>query len=204
MKTIRIFSFAIIAALFITSCDWYSSHTVIGTGDPETMEISVPEFTGVSVTGACNVDVQIGAAQHVELSAQPQVLDVMTYEVRNGILQIGFKKGYNVRNSKEIAADIVIPELSYVAVTGAGDYKLQGTIQEFLDINITGTGNVNAFDLEVEECTIQISGSGNCEVHVNNMLDVYVSGAGNVFYKGNPTIASEISGVGNVTDVNGK
>lgn len=204
MKTIRILSFTIVTFLFTTSCDWNPSHTVIGKGDVESMEVQVPEFDGVSVTGTCNVDIQIGATQHVELSAQPEVLDVMTYEVRNGILQIGLKNGYTVKNSKDISASIVIPELSYVAVTGAGDYELKGSVQGFLDINITGTGNVNAFDLEVEDCTIQISGAGNCEVNVNNSLDVFVSGVGNIFYKGNPTVSSDISGVGNLTDVNGK
>jgi len=204
MKTIRIFSLTIITLLFITSCDWYSPQTVVGSGDVESMEVLVPEFTGVSVTGTCNVDIQIGETQYVKLSAQPQVLDVMTYEVRNGILQIGYKPGVTVNSNKDISADIVIPEVSYVAVTGAGDFELSGSEQEILDIDITGTGNVNAFDMEVDECTIRISGAGNCEVNVGNSLDVYVSGVGNIFYKGNPTLSSDISGVGNVTDVNGK
>ena len=204
MKAIRFFSLTIIPLLFATSCDWNPSHTVVGQGDLESMEVEVPEFTGVSVTGTCDVELLIGATQHVELRAQSQVLDVMTYEVRNGILQIGFKNGYTVKNSKDISANIVVPELSYVAVTGAGDYKLRGTQQGFLDINITGTGNVNAFEMEVEDCAIQISGAGNCEVNVTNSLEIFVSGVGNIFYKGNPTISSDISGVGNVMDVNGK
>ena len=63
-----------------------------------------------------------------------QVLDVMTYEVKNNILQIGFKNGVSVNTDKEIRADIVIPEASYVAVTGAGDFQLEGTGQEILEL----------------------------------------------------------------------
>ena len=202
MKTFKNISLTIVSIALITSCDWYEPHTVIGTGDVESMEVAVPEFTGVSVTGTCNVDLQIGETQHVELNAQSQVLDAMTYEVKNDILLIGFKPGYNVKNSKDIKATIVIPEVSFVAITGAADFELSGSRQEVLDIHITGTGNVNAFPLEVVNCTIQISGAGNCEVNVTNSLDVYVSGVGNIFYKGNPTLSSDISGVGHVTNAN--
>lgn len=199
MKTYPIVLLGLISGMFISSCDWHGTSTVNGTGDVESMEVTVPEFTGVSVTGECNVDILIGDIQSVELSAQSEILDVMTYEVKDKILQIGFKKGTNVNSTREISADIVIPSASYVAITGAGRFELEGSKQDYLHIYITGAGDVRAFDMEVDDCLIQITGTGNCEVHVNNSLDVQVSGVGNVVYKGNPSLSSDISGVGNVT-----
>ena len=201
MKTIKILSLSIILVLCITSCDWNDTNHVIGSGDVETMEVSLANFTGVSVTGTCDVDIQIGDLQSVELSAQSQILDVMTYEVKDGILHIGFKHGITVKRSKEISAEIIIPALSYIAVTGAGDFKLDGERQEFLDIYITGTGDVNAFDMEVDDCMVSISGAGMCELNVIESLDVQISGVGNIFYTGHPSLTSDISGVGNVTAV---
>jgi hypothetical protein len=201
MKTIKILSISIILVLFFTSCDRYGTTTVIGSGDVETMEVSLADFTGVSVTGTCDVDIQIGDIQSVELSAQSQILDVMTYEVKDGILNIGFKRGTTVKESKEISAYIVVPDVSYIAVTGAGDFKLDGAKQEFLDIYITGTGDVNAFNLEVDDCMVKISGAGMCELNVIESLDVQISGVGNIFYTGHPNLTSDISGVGNVIAV---
>lgn len=201
MKTKKFIFLTLIASLFLFSCDWHGTRTVNGTGDVESMEISVPEFTGVSVTGECNVDILIGESQHVELSAQSEVLDVMTYQVKDKILQIGFQKGTSVNTTREISADIVIPKTSYVAITGAGKFELEGSKQDYLHIYITGAGDVKAFDMEVDDCLIQITGTGNCEVFVNNSLDVQVSGVGNIFYKGSPALTSDISGVGNVTAV---
>jgi len=201
MKTNRIIFLSLITGLLLSSCDWHGTRTVNGTGDVESMEVSVDEFTGVSVTGECNVDIVIGETQFVELSAQPEILDVMTYQVKDKILQIGFEKGTNVNSSREISANIVIPEASYVAITGAGQFKLEGSKQDYLHIYITGAGDVKAFDMEVEDCLIQITGTGNCEVNVNNSLEVQVSGVGNVYYKGSPTLTSDISGVGNVRAV---
>ena len=201
MKTIKILSISIIFILVVTSCDRYDTTTVIGSGDVETMEVSVADFTGISVTGTCDVDIRIGDIQSVELSAQSQILDVMTYEVDDGILNIGFKRGTTIENSKEISADIVVPAVSYIAVTGAGNFKLDGSRQEFLDIYITGTGNVNAFNMEVDHCMVNISGAGMCELNVIESLDIQISGVGDIFYIGHPSLTSDISGVGNVTAV---
>ena len=103
MKTYNIISLSIIFVLFITSCDWYDTDHVIGSGDVESMEVSIPEFSGVSVTGTCDVDILIGDIQTVEFSAQPQILDVLTYEVKDHILHIGFKRGITVKRSKDIS-----------------------------------------------------------------------------------------------------
>lgn len=199
MKPRNILTVILISVLLLPSCDWHSNRTVNGTGDVESMEVKVSEFTGISVTGECNVDVLIGDTRSVELSAQPEVLDVMTYQVKDKILQIGFQSGTQVNTNKEISADIVVPKMSYVAITGAGSFHLEGDKQDYLHIYITGAGDVKAFDMEVDDCLIQITGTGNCEVHVNNSLEVQVSGVGNIVYKGSPSLSSDISGVGNVT-----
>lgn len=114
---------------------------------------------------------------------------------------IGFKQGVSVKTDEEIKAEIIIPEASYVAVTGAGEFQLEGSGQERLDIYVTGAGNVSAFDMEVKVCQIRISGTANCEVNVTDELYVQVSGVGNIFYKGSPNLSSDISGVGNVIPV---
>lgn len=150
------------------------------------------------MTGKCNVDFTIADTFSVKLHAQQEVLNVMTCRVVSGILQIGFDPDYNVNTDREISATIMAPSLSFVGITGAGDYVLRGSKQARLDIQITGAGNIEAFDMEVDACSIGISGSGNCEVNVNQSLQVDISGVGNVFYKGEPDVSSVISGVGNI------
>jgi len=201
MKTKYIIFAILISVLLSSSCDWHGNRTVNGTGDVDSMEVSVSEFTGVSITGECNVDLRIGDTQSVVLSAQSEVLDVMTYKVKDKILQIGFQSGTNVNSTAEISADIVIPKASYVAITGASNFDLKGSKQDYLHIYITGSGIVSAFDMEVDDCLIQITGVGDCKVNVNNSLEIQVSGVGNIYYKGNPTLTTDISGVGNVTAV---
>ena len=83
-------------------------------------------------------------------------------------------------------------------ISGSGDIKLNGSAND-LDIKIDGSGDIHAYDLETQDCFIDISGSGNCEVFVNGELDVKISGSGNVYYDGTPTsFNTDISGSGDV------
>ncbi|MEA3461345.1 MAG: DUF2807 domain-containing protein, partial [Bacteroidota bacterium] len=198
MKSVKNIALALIAGLVIAGCDWNGNQTIHGSGDVESMEVDIPAFEGVTVTGSCHVDIEIGEPQTVEFYAQSEVLDVLTYEVDDGILEISFKKGYTVNTSEEIRAEITISSVNYAGITGAGDFEFSGAQQELLDIYIAGAGNVDGFDMPVNDCNIRISGTGNCEVHVIDHLDVTISGVGNVWYRGNPTVDTNVSGVGNI------
>lgn len=198
MQTFRPLFLLIMMVLLLSACDWHTTRTVIGSGNIETEEIDASGFSGINVTGKCNVDFTIADTFSVKLHAQQEVLNVMTCRVVSGILQIGFDRDYNVNTDKEISATIMAPSISFVGITGAGDYVLRGSKQARLDIQITGAGNIKAFDMEVDACSIGISGSGNCEVNVNQSLQVDISGVGNVFYMGEPEVSSVISGVGNI------
>jgi len=75
MKTFRILSIVFLGATLLTSCDWHTTRTVIGSGDIETKEIAASDFTGINVTGSCNVDFTIADTFSVKLHAQQEILD---------------------------------------------------------------------------------------------------------------------------------
>ncbi len=199
MKNLKNMVFALLAGVVLAGCDSIGNQTINGTGDVKSMEVKLPAFEGVNVTGTCNVKIQIGEPQSVEFYAQSEVLDVLTYKVSDGILQIGFKPDYTVNTNEEIRTEITIPSVYFAGITGAADFELSGAKQDVLDIYITGTGNVDAFDMVMDDCNIQISGAGNCEVHVIDNLDIVISGVGNIRYRGNPTVTTDVSGVGDIS-----
>ncbi|MDA7744828.1 DUF2807 domain-containing protein [bacterium] len=84
-------------------------------------------------------------------------------------------------------------------ISGSGDIKMNGTATDF-DIEIDGSGDIHAFNLISQDCFIDISGSGNCEVYVDGELNVKISGSGDVLYDGTPTsFTTDISGSGDVS-----
>lgn len=185
----------------MAGCEKDDLVTIVGSGEVVSIEKELPVINGITVNGTCNVEIEIGTVQFVEFFAQSEILDVLSYEVKRGILYIGFQPGYSVETSKEISAHIVLPSVSFLSITGAGSFNLSGAQQDNLDIDISGSGNVKALEMEVKECAIQISGAGDCEVNVINKLDVTITGAGNVTYLGSPSLTTEIIGTGNVTAI---
>jgi hypothetical protein len=78
---------------------------------------------------------------------------------------------------------------------------LEGTGDE-LDFNLSGSGELKAFGMQMNEADVVISGSGDAEVRVVNRLSARISGSGNVLFRGNPVVNSTITGSGRVIDAN--
>jgi len=80
---------------------------------------------------------------------------------------------------------------------GSGEIRMNGESVNS-DYKITGSGHISADQLESDVCVAYISGSGQINTLVNNVLDVTIIGSGMVYYKGNPTVESYVSGSGKV------
>lgn len=91
-----------------------------------------------------------------------------------------------------------------INISGHGTIEGDSEFTELkkLDIGISGSGDYNGFPIRTDECDINLSGSGNCEVFVRERLDVNISGSGNVYYEGNPSLTMNISGSGRVVNSN--
>jgi len=62
------------------------------------------------------------------------------------------------------------------------------------DINIIGSGNIFAFDLQTREAQINASGSSNINISVSENLTATVGGISHILYRGNPQVTYDISG----------
>lgn len=112
-----------------------------------------------------------------------------------GINELGVSISGSGNISLEVEANIVDTHIS-----GSGDIRLAGRTDKH-GISISGSGDVEAYNLSSGACKVRISGSGDCEVEVQDDLEVRISGSGDVNYKGRPRISSRISGSG---DINGR
>ena len=191
--------------LSITGCEDDGPNTtqkIVGSGPIVTKNLDLSSFASIKNTGVANINITLGSPQSVVLKAQQNIIDVMTYEVKDQSLIVGIEKNVSIENSEEIRFDITIPAINKIELVGVGDYVLSGDYQEELTIILTGVGNVKAYNLEVGTCNITLTGVGICEVKVMDNLNVTIVGVGNVYYKGDPTINSTVTGLGNLIDAN--
>jgi hypothetical protein len=89
----------------------------------------------------------------------------------------------------------------FAEVRGSGDIFLEGVGDE-LFYELDGSGDLRAFDCRFNEARIDIFGSGDSEVFVEDRLLVRIDGSGDVLYRGNPDITVEIDGSGDLIDAN--
>lgn len=91
-----------------------------------------------------------------------------------------------------LKADKVLADIS-----GSGNINLKGKADEYV-IEMSGAGQIAGDKLKVDNCEVNLSGSGSCVLNVTDKLDVKINGSGSVIYKGNPEISKSIDGSGSV------
>jgi hypothetical protein len=203
MKTSTYSIIIVVIFLISTGCEEGQHNIkVYGSGPIESKTLELSSFDKIEHTGVANYNITIGSPQSVELKAQQNIIDVMTWEVENHSLKVGLEKNVSVETQEEIRFNITVPAINYIELTGVGDIVLSGDNQDELTVIITGVGNIKAYEMKVDTCNITFTGVGDCHVFVNNELNVNLSGVGNVYYRGDPTIHSTITGVGRLIDAN--
>lgn len=85
--------------------------------------------------------------------------------------------------------------------SGATELNLKGQATSH-NIDLSGSGKVNALDFVVGNCEIQTTGVGHCEVNVLHQLSIHSTGASEVKYRGNPSISSDKLGASSVEKIN--
>ncbi len=75
---------------------------------------------------------------------------------------------------------------------------ITGTANE-LELDLNGSGSLEAQYYPVNNAFITINGSGEARVQAINLLDVHINGSGNVYYLGSPVdLVVDISGSGGI------
>ena len=177
-------------------------------------------FTGIEFGLVGDLLITQGPEIAIRVEAQANVQEVILYRVQNGNLILGFEGC--VEDIEEVQVYISMPEIELLSLTGVGDIRGESEIESAeLDLRLTGVGNIilegiapslnirlsgvgdiRTFELLADDCAVNLSGVGDCEVTANNTLDADISGVGSVFYKGDPVITSNITGEGTLIDAN--
>jgi len=85
--------------------------------------------------------------------------------------------------------------------SGVSDITLKGQARSHA-VELSGSGNVHAFDFVVGNYNIETSGQSDCEINVLNELNIHSTGASDIKYKGSPkTINKSKTGALSLTKV---
>lgn len=184
----KILTLAAAAAFCLASCETYY-------GDPVTTRHSVDSnYTAVKVEHAFDVTVS-DTATAATITVPERMVDKVKLQVRNGVLEIGFKKTLSFTIGE---CSVILPKNANVKdldISGASSYAgdLQGNKCE---VDVSGSSSFHG-NIAASEIDFEISGASNARCTVTtDRIDADVSGASDVTLSGDctGTMDIEVSG----------
>lgn len=177
---------------------------------------TVAEFHALELRGAARVDVRVGEAQSVVVTAEEALLPFLKTEVRDGTLVLDRAPGAPTTR-KTVQITVTAPTLDAAvllgsgdvrlsnvkgasfraAITGSGDVTAVGAIDELV-VDVDGSGEARLAGLAAKNVKVRLSGSGDARVTASEALDVQLLGSGDVRYSGNPRLTQSVQGSGDV------
>jgi len=189
-------------------------NVVRGQGDMESYDISVDNFTGLSISGNYELTIRQAPEFSVVLEIQENLFEFVEISERDGTLYVRsarslrttlgntprlsvyapYLDNFNFMGALDADIDLHVENLD-INVAGAGDLTLSGSA-EVLNITSAGAANIEAFELTAANAVVVVAGAGNVDIYATDTLDVRIDGVGNVRYAGNPQLTQNIFGVG--------
>lgn len=95
----------------------------------------------------------------------------------------------NITGSGKVKMDLTASALN-TTLSGSGETSLAGKVDSQV-VNISGSGEHQAFDLMSKAAEVDISGSGQADLYLTDSIDLNITGSGDVNVKGDPASVNE-------------
>jgi hypothetical protein len=148
---------ATLLPLLLTGCGF---DAVTGSGNLVTKDIPVAEFQKIDAGGSFTVDVTQGDKPSVTLTADDNLWDRLTVEVRDNTLHLATKPG-SYRNV-HVEAKVITPKLTALTLSGASRGAVHGIDQksDSLNVELSGASHVEG-DVHAGDLTLGLSGASH-------------------------------------------
>ncbi len=151
------------ALLLITACGTGLSR-VEGTGEPVTKVVPVAMLSGITVDGSMDVIVVRGDTQRVEVTAQPELIDLLKTKVDNGMWEVTTTADF--RTDKGFIVRLTVPMLNSVIVEGSGSVTSEQVYNTGkTHLAVKGSGSIAIDTLHEGLLEVIIEGSGSISVN---------------------------------------
>lgn len=157
-----------------------------GSGDMVTVERVVKNFDRISIMGWGDITLTQGEKQSLVVTMDDNLIDYLQTKVETGTLVLGFDpdkaKHKDLRPSESIGFEIMVPDLSGIAIYGSADVKSERLDSDRFSIDIYGSGDVQVDLLLCSRISIRVMGVGDIEIDdlEADYLDVSILGKGTV------------------------
>ena len=185
MSTNRIFvALLLVLAVMLVACDEENGNSdsieLRASGNIVAQTETFSDFDQIEVNNTFDVTITQGDGFSVELRIDANVQDYVEVRQDGATLIIGLDpdNSYNTRGNITMDAEVTLPALSSVNVSGASSVRLIGIESESaMNLRVSGASHASG-DLRCENATITLSGASNADLQgTASELTLRVSGA---------------------------
>ena len=107
---------------------------------------------------------------------------------------------FEVNSSSNLQLDDVHQSTLKVTISGSGNLSGNGQADS-MDVNVAGSGRLNLGQLLAKTAKIEVSGSGEARLAVEQKADITINGVGHVGWAKRPAeVTKHINGMGHIDD----
>jgi len=171
----------LITGLLFASALWIKAADDVQSGDKKVTR-EVGSFSEIELSVAANLYLKQGNEHSLVLEGDEEDLEDIETIVRGETLKIKHKKPFHFGSSNRITIYVTMKEIDELSLGGSGKIEAETAIRaDELDLNVSGSGDINIGELEASSVEATISGSGDIRLggkeQVRN-LDCSISGSG--------------------------
>ncbi|NIO70352.1 MAG: hypothetical protein GTN71_15330 [Anaerolineae bacterium] len=193
-----------VMVLSILACQVGGPTGVRGSGSVVEEDRAVSGFTGVALLeGIGELTIKGGERESLRIEAEDNLMPYLETEVRNGVLEIDVQDGVNLNPTRPVRFYLTVKELDTIVLSGSGDIEAPDLEAKRFSVTISGSGDVEMGDLSADILNVTINGSGNLDIAGGRVeeQDITISGSGEYQAGGlnSGSVEITISGSGNAT-----
>ena len=200
---------SLLLAMLVASsvCTKAANTKIVASGKIVSKEIKgIAGFKEIQTNNVVDVIYHSAADTRIVVSASDNVIPYIEVVKKGSRLEVGLKKNINVRvkNSRaDLKVNVYGPEVSAFTVKGSGDITIPTDLKaDRLALGVSGSGDIDAYNLSAGEVALGVTGSGDIEVRnvSGKKIAIGVTGSGDIECKAvsGDVVAFGVTGCGDV------
>lgn len=181
--------------LALTAC--HRTEKVAGNGNKQSVARNVEAFQKVSLNGNYDVILIDNMPQYLALTADSNILNYLTTKVRNKTLELGIQPNVSLITKELPFVQINVPQLQEINIAGSGRINASKVTADTLIIHLSGKGH---FNVSGTANKVVINADGSSEVNASDLVakqvDINLSGSGRVSVHASDQLNVNVSGSG--------
>ena len=185
----------IMSIIIITSC--VSMNSIKGSGKIVSEDREFTNFNSIKLLGSIDVTINYSDNYNCTVRGDDNLISFIKTEVVNNNLQISINKSYST--TEGLVVNVNAQEYDEVSISGSGDINIIDFKNETLSLNINGSGDITA-NGEVNTLFAKISGSGDIistELK-SKSVTITINGSGDAKIWASDSISVKINGSGDI------